>query len=155
VVTASAESGSARKAEIEAKGARGERWTGDERREWWEEHSIDVVTRAEKAMRDGDFVAGLSEMLGLIAGISSKNALRAEALEDRLAALEHRDAAGFLRYSGVYQRAHAYVKGEVVTCDGSLWVALADIPEMIAPGGDAKWQLAVAKGKDGKSTVGR
>lgn len=62
-------------------------------------------------------------------------------LEARVDALEKQQKA--LRYRGVHQRAETYEKNNLVTHDGSLWIALKDDPGK--PGEGDGWQL-VAKG---------
>jgi hypothetical protein len=63
-------------------------------------------------------------------------------LEARLAELEKTGT----RFRGVHQRAQNYRRGDQVTSRGSLWIALRDAPEGIAPGDSPEhWQLG-AKG---------
>ena len=51
------------------------------------------------------------------------------------------------RFRGIYQRASAYRRGEQVTCKGSLWTALQDVPEGTVPGDSPEhWQMATKGG---------
>jgi hypothetical protein len=62
-------------------------------------------------------------------------------LETRIRELE----AKGIEYKGVYQRANDYRRGDCVTWDGGMYVALADAKAMDGPGQSERWQLA-AKG---------
>lgn len=58
-----------------------------------------------------------------------------------------------LRHVGTYDPARAYTEQEVVTADGSMWVARSGSIG-IKPGTDAgaaSWQLVVKRGKDGRN----
>lgn len=67
------------------------------------------------------------------------------ALAERLAAAEMRG----LDYRGVWQKADSYRRGDAVTYDGSLWIALQSV-EADKPGASDAWQLAAKRGRDGK-----
>lgn len=56
---------------------------------------------------------------------------------------------GLLQYCEVYQIGRQYEMGDVVTNDGSMWVALRDTSG--SPGKSPDWRLAVKRGQDGKS----
>lgn len=60
-----------------------------------------------------------------------------------------------LVYRGVYSNKRAYLRGDVVTCAGSLWHAQVDAPAhkpgVARPDGEKHWQLCVKKGTDGRS----
>jgi len=56
---------------------------------------------------------------------------------------------GLMLYEQIYQSGRQYEMGDVVTNDGSMWVALKDTNG--APGKSADWRLAVKRGQDGKS----
>lgn len=63
-------------------------------------------------------------------------------LQDRIAQLESRG----VRYVGTWQRAATYDRGEVVTHDGSMWVAVDNVANGVKPGSNPEaWQLS-AKG---------
>ena len=62
----------------------------------------------------------------------------AAALEGRLAAIEAKGVA----YCGVWQRAQDYKRGDVVTFDGSAWVAIAE-ETRATPGATDAWQMLV------------
>jgi hypothetical protein len=56
-------------------------------------------------------------------------------------------------YCGVFELETAYEPNDIVTYDGSLWVAL-DANTQQRPGGDSKvWKLAVKRGKDGRDGI--
>jgi len=55
---------------------------------------------------------------------------------------------GVLQYCEVHQIGRRYEMGDVVTHDGSMWVAVRDTAG--APGKSADWRLAVKRGQDGK-----
>lgn len=55
---------------------------------------------------------------------------------------------GIPQYCGVYQVGKRHEMGDMVTHDGSMWVALKDTAE--SPGKSADWRLAVKRGQDGK-----
>jgi HK97 family phage prohead protease len=67
---------------------------------------------------------------------------RLRELEERVAELEGNQQ----RFCGVHQRSLPYKKGNMVVHASSLWVALADVPEGIAPGTTDLWQMAVKQG---------
>jgi hypothetical protein len=71
---------------------------------------------------------------------------RHESLGERIAAVEESGT----RYSGVYQRANGYRRGEWVGYDGSGWVALSDVQPLEQPGASPKWQLVIRAGRDGR-----
>lgn len=56
---------------------------------------------------------------------------------------------GSMQYCEVHQVGRQYEMGDVVTNDGSMWVAIRDTAG--APGKSADWRLAVKRGQDGKS----
>ena len=64
-------------------------------------------------------------------------------IDDGRERLEQLEKKGGLAYRGVFQRAESYTKGDCVTFDNSMWVALAATSE--TPGQGRNWQLA-AKG---------
>lgn len=76
-----------------------------------------------------------------------------EPLRTRIEELERRaddaEARG-LNYAGAWQRAATYKRGDVVTCGGSMWVAIQATEPGQAPGETMAWQLAVKRGRDGK-----
>ena len=53
-----------------------------------------------------------------------------------------------LKYCGTWQKTADYVKNNVITRGGSMWVALVDAPEG-SPGSSADWQLCVKAGTSG------
>ncbi len=55
---------------------------------------------------------------------------------------------GSLQYCEVYQPNRQYEMGDVVTNDGSMWVAIRDTDGH--PGKSPDWRLAVKRGQDGK-----
>ena len=67
-----------------------------------------------------------------------------DALQKRVAELE----GGGIRYVGTWQRAQSYRKGDVVTYDGGMFIALAATAE--TPGKSGDWQLAVKAGRPGR-----
>lgn len=85
---------------------------------------------------------------GLIASVKRyvANALdsRIGDLEARISAAEKKWAA--LRYCGTYDAGNAYVEGNFVTHDGSIWHANAATTSR--PGTDASWTLACKHGRD-------
>jgi hypothetical protein len=62
-----------------------------------------------------------------------------EKLEQRIEEIEKRG----IEYKGIYQRACVYKRGEVVTADGSMFVAVTDVAPNEVPGQSNNWQLAV------------
>lgn len=66
-------------------------------------------------------------------------------LEARIVELEGQG----VRYCGVFQSAMAYKRGDLVTFDGSMWVALRNVV-VEKPGASESWQLCVKRGRDGK-----
>ena len=65
-------------------------------------------------------------------------------LRERIIELEKRG----VEYKGVYQRAALYRRGDIVTVEGSLFIAIANVEPNEAPGNGGNWQLAVKAGKD-------
>jgi hypothetical protein len=66
-------------------------------------------------------------------------------LRERIIELEKRG----VDYKGVYQRAALYRRGDIVTHDGSMFVAITDIEPNELPGNGGAWCLAVKRGQDG------
>src|SRR5262245_49880018 len=66
-------------------------------------------------------------------------------LRARVAELE---TSSVLKYSGVYQKALQYKRGDAVTFDGSLHIAVADVKPGEMPMQSPAWQLAVKIGRD-------
>src|SRR5262245_41622080 len=62
-------------------------------------------------------------------------------LRQKIEELEAREKSN--RYSGVWQTAEAYERGNMATYDGALWIAVSDAP---GKPGVAGWQLAVKRG---------
>ena len=50
---------------------------------------------------------------------------------------------GGIKYHGIWQRASEYKRGSVVTFDGSMFCAVADVQPAQVPGKCEAWQLAV------------
>jgi hypothetical protein len=79
---------------------------------------------------------------GLVGALASRDE-RIKKLQDRLDAIEESST----KFCGVHQRALAYKRGSLVTCDGSLWAAVRDTHADERPGtGSTGWQLAVKQG---------
>lgn len=53
-----------------------------------------------------------------------------------------------LQYREIYKAGEAYERGDVVTWDGSIWIARSDTPGK--PGEGDGWRLAVKRGRDGR-----
>jgi hypothetical protein len=68
-------------------------------------------------------------------------------LENRIAELE---AGGF--YRGVWQRCNEYAKGQMTTCNGSLWVAVENTSANEMPGQSLRWMLCAKGNGDGTPT---
>ena len=67
-------------------------------------------------------------------------------LEKRLSQVEDRPG---LRYAGVFEQGHSYVRGDVVTWSGSMW--FCNQPTSDKPGdGQSIWTLCVKRGRDAK-----
>jgi len=71
-----------------------------------------------------------------------------DGMNDLLARIESVEECG-VKYCGVYQRAVEYVRGNIVTEDGSAWNCVADKTKQ-APGKGSDWQLRVKKGRDAR-----
>jgi len=56
-------------------------------------------------------------------------------------------------FKSVFKSGQAYLKGDVVSKDGSMWVCLVDSTKA-TPGDSQDWQLSVKRGKDGKGEKG-
>lgn len=56
---------------------------------------------------------------------------------------------GSMQYREIHENGRKYEIGDVVTYDGSMWVALRDT--VGAPGKSADWRLAVKRGQDGRN----
>lgn len=56
---------------------------------------------------------------------------------------------GIVLYKGVYDEATAYVRGDVVTYDGSWWHCQAPT-RATKPGTSPQWKLTVKRGRDGR-----
>lgn len=70
-------------------------------------------------------------------------------LKDRIAALEGEVAERGIRFRGYWRDGLTVRKGDCITNDGSLWVAVRDTDE--APNSSSPdWCLAARKGRDGK-----
>jgi len=57
---------------------------------------------------------------------------------------------GSMQYCELHQPGRQYEMGDVVTHDGSMWVALRDTAG--APGKSSDWRLAVKRGQDGRKS---
>ena len=107
----------------------------------WKAAAREAGTRiAQEAASQGGTVADVAARV--VVGMHLHNAEQMERLESRIRELEGRG----LKYAGVWQRALAYVRGDVSTHKGSAWIALADTGA--EPGTDAAWQLMVKRGRD-------
>ena len=84
----------------------------------------------------------------LVGEQTAKLRARITALETRLTELE---SAG-IRYCGVHQRAVNYKRGDCVTFDGSMFVAVVDTGPNEIPSASNAWQLAVKRGADARSS---
>lgn len=60
-------------------------------------------------------------------------------LRERIAQLE----SSGIRYCGTYQRASEYRRGDVISYDGSMWVATCATPPQEVPSKSICWQLSV------------
>ena len=96
-----------------------------------------------------------SEWRALIEGIAEgcrqmiKDALNP--LETRIAQLELHG----IQYWGVYQRAAEYKRGDVVSHNGTMWVAITGVPPNENPGVSALWVLADKSQQPRKATHSR
>lgn len=82
---------------------------------------------------------------GVFPELNKRNAelvQRIHELEERVAKAEQKG----LSFKGVHQRANGYIRGDCVTRQGSLWIALCETDRTPGDGGD--WQLAVKAGRD-------
>ena len=68
-----------------------------------------------------------------------------EPVTKRLDGLEER---GSLEYRGIFEDSTVYRKGDLVTRDGSLWIAKSPTHER--PGASSDWQLCVKRGQNGR-----
>ena len=55
------------------------------------------------------------------------------------------EGRGFMRFIGIYDEGRAYRKGDVVTNDGGMWIAMQKAPVGERPGKSIAWRLT-AKG---------
>lgn len=78
-------------------------------------------------------------------GIATREELEA-LVEERFRDVQARNLADI--YRGVFSNGDDYVRGDVVTCAGSLWLALADT--RAKPGSSEDWRLIAKKGRDGR-----
>jgi hypothetical protein len=79
-----------------------------------------------------------------IAGISREDV--EGLIEARFAALTVRTLAD--SYRDVFAAGEQYQRGDLVTHDGSLWLALADTEAQ--PGAEGGWKLVTKRGRDGR-----
>lgn len=54
---------------------------------------------------------------------------------------------------GIYRNGEKYSKGDSVSWDGSIWIALADVDKAGDRPGQPEWRLAVKRGRDGKDAA--
>jgi hypothetical protein len=66
----------------------------------------------------------------------------------RVSAIEDRG----IKYCGIYQRYLDYKRGDIVTCDGAMWIATVNSTG-VKPGGDAAVWLMTSK-SHGKAALG-
>lgn len=110
-----------------------------------------IADATARAVRDRP--AGTTELSAVVAsavGAATREVLAAvdvelKTMDARIKAIEGRG----IKYTGTFQRAMIYQRGDVVTHDGSAWIALSDSTRA-TPGDDASWQLMVKRGKDGR-----
>ena len=81
------------------------------------------------------------------ANASGAVAKRTLELFDELSARIHTLEKAPFAYAGTYESGKAYGKNELVTFDGSMWIALKQTARR--PGGD-DWQLCVKRGRDAR-----
>jgi hypothetical protein len=93
------------------------------------------ATREEELANGTNQPGIVSAQLGAGLGLLARHLA---AVEARLAELEGKG----IKYSGVWQRAQDYKRGDVVTYDGSAWVATAE-ETRAQPGATNGWQLLV------------
>lgn len=98
----------------------------------------DFVTR-----HDGGPTGRINSAHDRITALSAELVKFAKAVASDFGKVKSR-TEGVMRYRGVHQRADAYSKGDAVTSDGSLWVALRETSG-VKPGTSDDFQL-VAKG---------
>ena len=55
-----------------------------------------------------------------------------------------------IQYVGTFQRAAEYRRGDVVTYDGCMWVAVCATPPQEVPGKSVCWQLSVKSNNGGR-----
>lgn len=78
-------------------------------------------------------------------GIATREELEA-LVEERFRDVQARTLADI--YRGVFKTGSDYARGDVVTFDGSLWLALS--ATAARPGTNGEWQLITKKGRDGR-----
>ena len=99
-----------------------------------------VIKRATNEAVEAKTPAHLAVIHGLAVGM--------RLLVDRIERLEETPP---LKYMGTHESGGAYRTNELVTHQGSLWIALQDTKE--APGaGNGCWQLCAKRGRDGRNT---
>jgi hypothetical protein len=87
-----------------------------------------------------DGSASRVELLTLVNVLSAALVVNVKKLQSRIDALEQ----GNVKFVGVWQRALAYRRGSLATCDGSLWAAVRDTHVDERPGaGSTAWQLVL------------
>jgi hypothetical protein len=95
-------------------------------------------------------VAKLERILGqngknLIDGISKAagTVIRNVRAEDRERLLGEIESRGYVMYAGIWDEGVEYARGSMVSCAGSVWVALTPIEKGLRPGKAPAWRLAV------------
>ncbi len=114
----------------------------------------DLIRRnATKPMTMENFAQFFDVFKEVMDGVKKRNGERdtkIEALETKVRELEARPTGA--KYCGVWQDSLEYMRDDAVTKGGSLWIAKHNHVKS-EPGVDhVSWQLAVQRGRDGRST---
>jgi hypothetical protein len=119
-----------------------------EREKDWRSQQLDDLRRRVAALEavlgpgGKHLIGGIAEGFGAVLGKA-----RVAERERVLAEVEKR---GYCAYRGVWSPEATYPLGSLVTCKGSAWAALGEVPKGIRPGSDPVWQLAVKSGEGSK-----
>jgi len=92
-------------------------------------------------------VGGIGEMVArVVSKMLTPSVGRLDELEQRVHALEARRG---IAYRGVWGPVETYFVNDVITFQGSMWIALSG-STAVRPGDGRAWQLCVKRGRDGR-----
>lgn len=114
---------------------------------WKQLQKKEAGKKASRLWVHAMFADFLDRMAGKIVGPMVRRIEALESESDRMRESKGVSLADV--YRGSYERGAAYKRGELLTHNGNLWLAMKD--NNTEPGTTDGWRLIVKKGRDGRS----